>query len=167
MPQVTIIMGSLSDQEKMMPCFETLKYFGIEYEAFVSSAHRSPERTEKIITEQEVKGTKIFICAAGMAAHLAGAVAAHTACPVIGVPIASQALAGLDALLSTVQMPGGFPVATVALDKAGAKNAAWLAVQILAVADNELRFKLDQARRQMASDTEKASEELQEKLKLI
>lgn len=135
MAQVVIMMGSKSDEEKVSPCVDVLRSLGISYLFTVSSAHRTPERTEKILREQEAAGAKVFICAAGMAAHLAGAVAARTTRPVIGIPVSGGLMGGMDAMLATVQMPPGFPVATVAMDKAGARNAAWLAAQILAVAD--------------------------------
>ena len=126
MVQVAIIMGSASDENTISPCVDVLKKIGISYRFTVSSAHRSPARTERIVDELEQQGCQVFICAAGMAAHLAGAVAARTS------------LNGLDALLATVQMPAGFPVATVALDKAGAKNAAYMAAQIIAINDKKV-----------------------------
>ena len=132
MAHVVILMGSKSDEEKVSPCVDVLKSLGIDYVFTVSSAHRTPERTEALVRDEEARGARVFICAAGMAAHLAGAVAARTSRPVIGIPVSGGGLAGMDALFSTVQMPPGFPVATVALDKAGARNAAWLAAQILA-----------------------------------
>lgn len=156
MPKVIVIMGSISDREKVEPCLEILAKLGIDYLVTVSSAHRTPERTEKIIRDAKAGGAQVFICAAGLAAHLAGAVAARTLCPVIGIPISSGALGGQDALYSTVQMPAGFPVATMALDKAGAKNAAWLAAQILALNDSELTKKLQAAREAMAGEVENA-----------
>ena len=127
MPQVVILMGSKSDEEKVSPCVDVLKSLGVSCFITVSSAHRTPERTEELVRRYEAEGTRVFICAAGMAAHLAGAVAARTTRPVIGIPVSSAALCGMDALFATVQMPPGFPVATVATDKAGARNAAWLA----------------------------------------
>ena len=130
MAQVVIMMGSASDEEKVSPCVEVLRSLGISYHFTVSSAHRTPERTEQLVREQEAAGARVFICAAGMAAHLAGAVAARTARPVIGIPVSGGVMGGMDALLATVQMPPGFPVATVAMDKAGARNAAWLAAQM-------------------------------------
>lgn len=165
MPEVLIIMGSASDFEKVKPCAETLESFGISWRMIISSAHRSPERTIKIIKEAEKNGTKIFICAAGMAAHLAGAVAARTTCPVIGIPISGSNLAGLDALFSTVQMPSGFPVATLALDKAGAKNAAWLAAEILSLQNPELKTELVAKRKQMEEEIKTASAGLEEEFK--
>ena len=134
---VAILMGSDSDLPVMESAIDTLTKLGITFEVKVSSAHRTPEATHAYVKDADARGCGAFICAAGMAAHLAGAVAAATTKPVIGVPINSS-LDGLDALLSTVQMPGGIPVATVAIGKAGAKNAAYLAGQILATADADL-----------------------------
>ncbi|MDD2965889.1 MAG: 5-(carboxyamino)imidazole ribonucleotide mutase [Desulfovibrionaceae bacterium] len=156
MPQVAIFIGSLSDEEKISPCAEVLKQLGISYRFTVTSAHRTPERTETLIDELEQSGVQVFICAAGMAAHLAGAVAARTIKPVIGIPVSSGTLAGMDALFSTVQMPPGFPVATVALDKAGAKNAAWMAAQILALHDKKLMQLLLDAREKFKADVAEA-----------
>ena len=143
---VSIIMGSKSDFEIMKDCSNTLEMFGVRYEMIVSSAHRSPERTKNYIKEAEEKGCNVFICAAGMAAHLAGAVAASTTKPVVGVPMKGGAMDGMDAMLSTVQMPSGMPVATVALGKAGAVNSAYLAMQIMAISDQELAVKLKEDR---------------------
>lgn len=143
---VSIIMGSKSDYEIMKNCADTLEEFGVKYELIISSAHRSPERTKTYIKQAEEKGAKVFIAAAGMAAHLAGALAATTTKPVIGVPMKGGAMDGMDAMLSTVQMPSGMPVATVALGKAGAVNAAYLAMQILAITDKELAIKLKEDR---------------------
>ena len=143
---VSIIMGSKSDYEIMKNCADTLEQFGVKYELLISSAHRSPARTKEYIKTAEEKGSKAFICAAGMAAHLAGAVAAATTKPVIGVPMKGGAMDGMDAMLSTVQMPAGMPVATVALGKAGAVNAAYLAMQILAISNKELAMKLQEDR---------------------
>ena len=139
---VSIIMGSKSDYDIMKECAKTLESFSVPYELIISSAHRSPERTKNYIKQAEEKGAQVFIAAAGMAAHLAGAVAATTTKPVIGVPMKGGAMDGMDAMLSTVQMPAGMPVATVALGKAGAVNAAYLAMQILALDDTELATKL-------------------------
>lgn len=139
---VSIIMGSKSDYETMKACADTLEDYGIAYECIVSSAHRSPDRTHTYVETAEKKGAQVFICAAGMAAHLAGVVASLTTKPVIGVPMKGGLMDGLDSLLSTVQMPGGMPVATVAVGKAGAKNAAFLAMQILALSDSALAEKL-------------------------
>lgn len=138
MSWVSILMGSESDWPVMQSCKEVFDDLEISCEVRITSAHRTPQETKDYVVDAQSRGCKIFICAAGMAAHLAGAVAAQTTCPVIGVPISSGALQGVDALLSTVQMPGGIPVATVAIGKAGAKNAAYLAGQILAVSDEVL-----------------------------
>jgi 5-(carboxyamino)imidazole ribonucleotide mutase len=123
-----------------------LESFNVKYELIISSAHRSPQRTKRYIEEAEKKGAKVFIAAAGMAAHLAGALAATTTKPVIGVPMKGGAMDGMDAMLSTVQMPAGMPVATVALGRAGAVNAAYLAIQILAITDKELAIKMREDR---------------------
>lgn len=160
MAKVAIILGSASDYDKMKPCWELLETLEIDFFVTISSAHRTPERTAKIVTEQEKQGTSVFICAAGMAAHLAGAVAARTICPVIGVPLSAGNLAGMDALFSTVQMPSGFPVATVALDKAGAKNAAWLAAQIIALQDKSLSERLLKARKELEENVITSADEL-------
>jgi len=142
MSWVAILMGSESDWPVMQSTTEVLKDLGVNFEVRVTSAHRTPQATQEFIEDAQARGCKVFICAAGMAAHLAGAVAAHTVRPVIGVPIDSGPLQGFDALLSTVQMPGGIPVATVAVGKAGAKNAAYLAAQILSVDNQGLHDKL-------------------------
>ena len=155
MAQVVIMMGSKSDEEKVSPCVDVLRSLGISYLFTVSSAHRTPE--------QEAAGAKVFICAAGMAAHLAGAVAARTTRPVIGIPVSGGLMGGMDAMLATVQMPPGFPVATVAMDKAGARNAAWLAAQILAVADPALDEKIRAARAKMQAGVEEAAAEIEAK----
>ncbi len=154
-------MGSISDEETMRPCVETLKKLGVSYRFTVSSAHRTPERTEALVEELEKDGCQVFICAAGMAAHLAGAVAARTIKPVLGVPIAASALGGMDALLSTLQMPPGFPVGTVSLDKAGAKNAAFLAAQIIALHDPKVAEALAQTRAGFKDSVEKAAAKLE------
>ncbi|MDD2384901.1 MAG: 5-(carboxyamino)imidazole ribonucleotide mutase [Sulfurospirillaceae bacterium] len=143
---VSILMGSKSDYGVMEECAKTLEKFGVMYEVIVSSAHRSPERTHKYVKEAEEKGAKVFIAAAGMAAHLAGVVASLTTKPVIGVPMKGGIMDGMDALLSTVQMPGGMPVGTVAIGSAGAINSAYLAMQILAIGDEELSAKLKEDR---------------------
>ncbi len=149
-PQVAVLMGSKSDWEVMKNCCETLGKFGVGCDCRVLSAHRTPAQTAEFIAGAEERGIQVIIAAAGMAAHLAGAVAAHTTLPVIGVPMKGGALDGLDALLSTVQMPRGIPVATVAIGKAGAVNAAILAVQILAAGQPELREKLKADRKAQA-----------------
>lgn len=136
-PFIAILMGSDSDLPVMQASIAVLRSLEVEFEVKISSAHRTPTQTHAYVVDADKRGAVAFICAAGMAAHLAGAVAAATTKPVIGVPIESS-LDGLDALLSTVQMPGGIPVATVAIGKAGAKNAAYLASQIMAVGDADL-----------------------------
>jgi len=161
---VAVFMGSDSDFEVLRDGLAILKEFGVPFTVEVTSAHRTPERTIRLIREAEDAGVEVFIAAAGKAAHLAGVVAAHTVRPVIGVPVESAALAGMDALFSTVQMPKGIPVATVALGKAGGSNAALLAVQILAVKDPALRRKLEESRRRMAEDVEASSRRLRDKL---
>ncbi len=160
MPRVAIFMGSISDEETVRPCKEVLDKLGIECVYTVTSAHRTPERTAELVDELERQDCQVFICAAGMAAHLAGAVAARTIRPVIGIPVTASALGGMDALLSTVMMPPGFPVATVALDKAGARNAAWLAAQIVALVDGGVASKLKQARGEFRTDVAKAADKL-------
>ncbi len=151
---VSIVIGSKSDYEVMKNCSETLEKFGVPYELIISSAHRSPDRTKTYMKEAETKGSQVFIAAAGMAAHLAGALAAATTKPVIGVPMASGELRGEDALLSTVMMPSGMPVGTVAIGKAGAVNAAYLAIQIMALQDDELKVKLQEDRISKAKKVE-------------
>lgn len=163
MTKVAIFIGSGSDEAVIAPCAEALKKWGISYRFTVSSAHRTPERTEALVQDLEADGCQVFICAAGMAAHLAGAVAARTLKPVIGIPVSGAALGGMDALLSTVQMPPGFPVATVALDKAGAKNAAWLAAQILALHDQNLARVLQTERERFKADVEQAGSAIEKK----
>ena len=142
MKKVAVLLGSKSDEQAMAGCTEYLGKFGIPYELKVSSAHRQPAQTADFVTGAEAAGFAVIIAAAGMAAHLAGFAAAHTTLPVIGVPLDGSALNGVDALYSTVQMPAGIPVATVAIGGAGAKNAAVLAAEILALTDGTLRTKL-------------------------
>ena len=132
---VAVLMGSSSDLPVMQTTFEVFDRLGIAYEARITSAHRTPEATRAYVHDAAGRGAAVFVAAAGLAAHLAGAVAAETVRPVIGVPIDTGPLNGLDALLSTVQMPAGIPVATVAIGRAGARNAAWLAAQILSLQD--------------------------------
>ena len=158
---VSIIIGSKSDYAVMKECATTLEKFGVAYELLISSAHRSPERTKTYIAQAEAKGAQVFIAAAGMAAHLAGALAGTTIKPVIGVPMASGELRGEDALLSTVMMPAGMPVATVAIGKAGAINSAYLAIQIMALGDDELRIKLQEDRIAKAKKVEIDSSEIE------
>jgi 5-(carboxyamino)imidazole ribonucleotide mutase len=140
-PGVGILVGSQSDLPVMERCTKRLEDLGVEYELEVRSAHRNPESVAEYVASAPERGIKVFICAAGMAAHLAGAVAARTDLPVIGIPIAAGTLGGFDALLATVQMPSGVPVATVAIN--GAANAAVLAAQILALSDPELAERLE------------------------
>jgi len=162
-PFVAILMGSDSDLPIMEASFDILKKLGVPFEAKISSAHRTPEATHSYVKDADARGCAAFICAAGMAAHLAGAVSANTLKPVIGVPINSS-LAGLDALLATVQMPGGIPVATVAIGKAGAKNAAYLAAQIIGVTDTELHARLVAERAENAAAVIAKDKALQDKL---
>ena len=143
---VAILMGSDSDLPVMQASIDILKTFKIEYEVRITSAHRTPEDTRAYVTDADSRGCAVFIAAAGMAAHLAGAVAAHTLKPVVGVPVDAGPLQGFDALLSTVQMPGGIPVASVAIGKAGARNAAYLAAQIMGVQDQALHKALIEER---------------------
>jgi 5-(carboxyamino)imidazole ribonucleotide mutase len=146
--KIAVLMGSPNDQAKMAPAAETLGRYGIEADVRVLSAHRTPQLVADFAAGARDAGYAAIICGAGMAAHLAGAVAAHTTLPVIGVPLSGGALNGVDALYATVQMPKGIPVATVAID--GAMNAAVLAVQILAVDDRDLAKRLDEHRAEMA-----------------
>lgn len=148
MKKVAVIMGSDSDLPVVEKAIDTLKEFGIPFEVHVYSAHRTPTEVKDFVSSAEGNGFGVIIAAAGMAAHLAGAIAANTVLPVIGIPVSAKKLDGIDALLSTVQMPSGIPVATVAID--GAKNAAILAAQIIALSDSELSDKL-KADRQKAS----------------
>ena len=164
-PFVAVLMGSDSDFPVMKSTLEVLDAFGVRYEVRVSSAHRTPDATRGYVADAEDRGCAVFIAAAGMAAHLAGAVAALTVRPVIGVPVDAGPLHGEDALLSTVQMPGGIPVATVAIGKAGAKNAGYLATQILAVADDSLASDLRSERRRNAAEILRKNDALQEKLR--
>ena len=160
--QVQVLMGSVSDADVMTNTVRTLRDLGISCDMTVASAHRSPDRVRRVVEEAPGRGVKVFVVGAGAAAHLAGVVAAHTTLPVIGVPIDSSPLGGFDALLSTVQMPPGVPVATVAVGKAGATNAAVLAAQILAVGDPAIRVRLDDYRRGLADAVEKAAAELRQ-----
>jgi 5-(carboxyamino)imidazole ribonucleotide mutase len=152
---VCVLMGSKSDWDVMKSCSETLAKFGVAHECRVLSAHRTPAAVVEYVSAAEKRGTKVMIAAAGGAAHLAGVVAAHTILPVLGVPMESAALKGLDSLLSTAQMPGGIPVGTLAIGKAGATNAALLAIAILALHDAKLRqqlhdFRAEQTRKILA-----------------
>ena len=154
---VSIIMGSKSDYDVVSEAAKVLEKFNVPYELIISSAHRSPKRTSESVAAAEEKGAQVFIAAAGMAAHLAGAIAANTTRPVIGIPMAGSALSGVDALYSTVQMPGGMPVGTVAIGKAGAVNAAYLALQILALNDQNLDEMLKADRAAKAKQVEEDS----------
>lgn len=156
MSLVVILMGSVNDWALMGEAAAELDQLGVSWSAHVTSAHRTPERTLAIVREAEDGGARVFVCGAGMAAHLAGVVAAHTVRPVIGVPLPGGLGDGLDALLSTVQMPGGIPVATVAVGKAGARNAAVLAAEILAVGDPALSDRLHERRARQARAVEEA-----------
>lgn len=160
-PFTAILMGSDSDLPVMEAAIEVLERFSIPTEVKISSAHRTPEATRVYVKDAEVRGCAVFIAAAGLAAHLAGAVAAATTRPVIGVPLDAGSLGGLDSLLSTVQMPGGVPVACVAIGKAGAKNAAYLAAQILALQDDELAESVAAEREQTARGVRQKDEALQ------
>jgi 5-(carboxyamino)imidazole ribonucleotide mutase len=153
--EVSVVMGSDSDLPIMTEATKILEAFGIKHELFLTSAHRTPERTAKFAQEAAKRGVKIIIVGAGAAAHLAGVIASQTQLPIIGVPIDATAVHGLDALLSTVQMPGGIPVATMAIGKAGAKNAALYAVRILALEDKKIAAKLSAYIQKMAQDVEK------------
>ena len=161
---VLILMGSESDAPIMSAAGEQLNEFGLNWEMTVASAHRSPARVLRLILDAHNRGVKVFIVGAGAAAHLAGVIAAHTTRPVIGVPIDSSALKGLDALLSTVQMPGGIPVASMAIGPAGAKNAGVFAVQILALSDPQLAARLVEYKQQLAADVALKDEALQARL---
>lgn len=160
MKKVAIVMGSDSDLDVMKKAFPILKEYGIRFEAHIYSAHRTPEETASFAENAEKNGFGVIIAGAGMSAALAGVLAAHTTLPVIGVPLKSAALDGIDALLSTVMMPSGIPVATVAID--GAKNAAYLAAQILAVDDEELSKKIAEDRKKQRENVLSKDAKLQE-----
>lgn len=159
-PKVAIVMGSKSDYETMKTAEETLRKFGISFETRISSAHRCPDATAEYAKALRGRGIKVVIAAAGMAAHLPGVIASMTTLPVIGVPLQAQALGGLDALLSIVQMPGGVPVATVAIGKPGVKNAAVLAAQILSLCDDNLAEKLSAYKKEMDAEVKATNENL-------
>ncbi len=160
-PLVGIMMGSDSDYAIMSEASKVLDQFGVANEVLVTSAHRTPARTKKYVDQARKRGIKVLIAGAGAAAHLAGVVAAETILPVIGVPIGSSPLQGFDSLLSTAQMPGGVSVATMAIGRAGAKNAGLLAVQMLALSDTLLTKKLDQYKKDMAKQVEAKSRKLE------
>jgi phosphoribosylaminoimidazole carboxylase PurE protein len=159
-PLVAILMGSDSDLEIMAEAARALREFDVPHEVLVASAHRSPDRTARYVRRAPGRGIRVFIAGAGGAAHLAGVVAAGTILPVIGVPLPGSALNGLDALLATVQMPAGVPVATVAIGKAGARNAGYLAVSILALADARLIERLQRHSENLAAGVEERSRKL-------
>ncbi len=161
---VTIMMGSDSDLPLVENTIKVLKGFNIKTQARVASAHRTPDEAAAIVEKAEAEGCQVFICAAGLAAHLAGAVAARTTRPVIGIPCDGGPLSGVDALYSTVQMPGGIPVATVAIGKAGAKNAGYLAAEIMALADPELDALVKADRKKAAEAVVAKDQALQAKL---
>jgi len=163
-PFVAILMGSESDLPIMQAGADILRQLEIKYEIKITSAHRTPAITQQFISEAEARGCQVFIAGAGLAAHLAGAAAAQTTKPVIGVPIDAGPLSGLDSLLSTVQMPGGIPVATVAIGKAGAKNAAYLAAQILSLADPDLAERVKSERVANAEKVQAQDQALQDSL---
>ena len=158
---VLLLMGSASDWKHLEGAVKVMDDLGLASRVRVSSAHRTPERTLKLVREAEADGCSVFICAAGMAAHLAGVVAAHTIRPVLGVPLPGGVLDGVDALLSTVQMPGGIPVATFAVGKAGAKNAAFFAAQVVAARRPEVAEALAAARKSGADAVVDADAEIQ------
>ena len=161
---VAILMGSESDWPVMKAAADTLNKLQIDHEVRITSAHRTPEATADYVADALGRGCGVFICGAGMAAHLAGAVAAHTVRPVIGVPIDSGPLAGFDALLSTVQMPGGIPVATVAVGKAGARNAGYLAAQMLSLGDETITPRLEADRADNRDKVQIQNQRLQSEL---
>ena len=160
MAEVLILMGSTSDWKHLRGATDVLTQLGVSFDVHVSSAHRTPERTVELVRRADAEGCQAFICAAGMAAHLAGVVAAHTNKPVLGVPLPGGVLDGVDALLSTVQMPSGIPVATFAVGPAGAKNAAFFAAQIVAGAKPEVRTALEKLRREGAEKVAAGDEEI-------
>lgn len=163
-PFVAILMGSDSDLPVMQAALDVFDNLGVKFEVRITSAHRTPEATQQYVKDAEQRGCDVFLAAAGLAAHLAGAVAAHTLKPVLGIPLDAGSLGGKDALLSTVQMPGGIPVACLAIGKPGAKNAAYLAAQILALQDAELAVTIREERKKTAEGVLKKNAELQEKL---
>jgi phosphoribosylaminoimidazole carboxylase PurE protein len=162
-PRVGIVLGSESDLPLLTKGMDLLKRFGVEIEVEISSAHRAPEKTARYAREAEGRGLRVLIGAAGYANHLAGTLAANSILPVIGVPLNTSPLGGLDSLLSTVQMPSGVPVATVTIGEAGAVNAAVLALQILAEADADLRKALRKYRKEMAENVSKRAEEIRKR----
>ena len=164
LPLVGLVMGSDSDWGVMEKAVSVLKQLDIPFDATVSSAHRSPESTAEYARSARSRGLKVIIAGAGAAAHLAGSIAAQTTLPVIGVPLDSSSLKGMDALLATVQMPAGVPVATMAVGAAGAKNAAILAAQILATSDSEMEARLEKFKKKLASEVAQKAEALRKKI---
>lgn len=164
-PFVAVLMGSDSDLNTMQSCLDVLNQLQVPHEVKITSAHRTPDTTHAFVKDADQRGCGVFIAAAGLAAHLAGTVAGLTLKPVIGVPMDAGPLDGMDALLSTVMMPGGIPVASVAIGKAGAKNAAYLAAQMLALADTDLAARLKDDRQKNAEAVKAKDAELQKKLK--
>jgi len=164
MPLVGVLMGSDSDFDTMRPCFETLQKFDVAFEARVISAHRTPERAIEYSKTARERGLKVIIAGAGAAAHLAGVIASSTTLPVLGVPISATSLQGFDALLATVQMPGGVPVATFAVGSAGATNAALFAIQIISTSDETLALKFKDFKDEMPNKVGKKDEKLQTKI---
>ncbi|MCK5504719.1 MAG: 5-(carboxyamino)imidazole ribonucleotide mutase [Thermodesulfovibrionia bacterium] len=162
-PKILIIMGSDSDLPVMENTGKTLKEFGIPYKMTVSSAHRTPDRTLNLVINAEKSGVEVVIAGAGAAAHLAGVIASHTTLPVIGIPIDSSPLEGIDALYSTVQMPPGIPVATMAVGTAGAKNAGIFAAQILALNDPKIAAALKDYKKKMAKEVEKKARKVEKR----
>jgi len=167
MIKIALVMGSSSDLDIVKETVSQLKYFGLEYEILISSAHRTPEETSSWAKSAKDRGIEIIICYAGAAAHLAGVVASKTNLPIIAVPIAATSLNGLDALLATVQMPGGIPVASMAIGKAGAKNAAIFAAQILAIHDTNIYNKLENFRTDMRKKIAEDNKKLQQDISTL
>ena len=163
-PKVAILMGSDSDADRLMACFDQLRALEVPFEAKVRSAHRTPEALVEYLAEADQKGVQVFLCAAGGAAHLAGVVASHTLKPVVGIPMDNAPLGGLDALLATVQMPAGIPVPTVAVGGGGPANAALTAARILALSDADLAGRLEAFRQGMADAVARKDEKLQARL---
>lgn len=166
-PFVAVLMGSDSDLPVVQATLDTLATLNVPYEVKITSAHRTPAATHTYVKDADARGCAVFVCAAGLAAHLAGTVAGLTLKPVIGIPLDAGPLQGMDSLLSTVQMPGGIPVATVAIGKAGAKNAGYLAAQIMALSDPALSGRLRDEREANARQVQSKDAELQAKLKKI
>lgn len=163
-PFIAVLMGSDSDLPVLQSTMDVLNSLGIPFEAKITSAHRTPDATHSYVKDADARGCAAFICAAGLAAHLAGTVAGLTLKPVIGIPLDAGPLQGMDALLSTVQMPGGIPVATVAVGKAGAKNAGYLAAQILALSDPDLAARIRADREKNAAEVKEKDARLQASL---